>query len=332
MGINRTRFSDAANKFADNVHRPGLWEVWPKYVIRQHRVGERCLLATEPDDLPPRVDLAGRRVSPGSSEEALMSQAIERSKARREVWPYAPLVREPDLFLRFARLADDDGLDQGVVGELDTEKNAAVALSWAHNYGVLGLTSSVEEDGLRIARTIGGKADTVEAFAREAWTASGCLQLYEAATAETLDEDLIASYMPARPRAFAATPASTRAWALDAVASETQRKVAGNVYPALYGDVGRFVPGWDFMNLLGAMWLQMFWLLTASEAPRRCKNWECDKIIAYEQPDQSTRGTNKNDRSGGYKTRIDKAFCSKRCSNRYNYLTRTKPQRRSQAS
>jgi hypothetical protein len=85
-------------------------------------------MATEPDDLPPRVDLAGGRVSPGSPEEALMSQAIERSKARREVWPYSPLVREPDLFLKFARLADDDGLDQGAAGELDTDKNEAVAL------------------------------------------------------------------------------------------------------------------------------------------------------------------------------------------------------------
>jgi hypothetical protein len=329
MGINRTAFAEAANKFADYNHRTGRWEVWPKYVSRQRRDGERYLLATEPDDMPPRVDLADGEISLGSPEETLMKQAIERSKARNEVWSYAPLAREPDLFLKFARLADG-GLDQGDAGKLDTEKNAAVALSWAHDYGVLGLTS-VEDDGLRGTSTKGGEADTVEAFAREAWTANDCLRLYEAATAETLDADLIASYIPSRARAFAATPASTRAWALGAVASETQRKVAGNAYPALYGDVGRFVPGWDFMNLLGAMWLQMFWLLTASEAPRRCKNWECDKIIAYEQPDQPTRGTKKNDRSGGYITRIDKAFCSKRCSNRYNYLTRTKPQRQSQA-
>jgi hypothetical protein len=52
---------------------------------------------------------------------------------------------------------------------------------------------------------------------------------------------------------FSCTPARARAWALDSVATETQRKVAGNAYPALYGEVGRFVPGWDFINLLGAM-------------------------------------------------------------------------------
>jgi hypothetical protein len=85
------------------------------------------------------------------------------------------------------------------------------------------------------------------------------------------------------------------------VASETQQKVAGNAYPGLYGEVGKFVQGWDFMNLLGAMWLQMFWLLTASETPRRCRNWECDKVIAYEQPEPLARVVKKNDRSGGYK-------------------------------
>jgi hypothetical protein len=331
MGINRIAFAEAANKFADNNHRTGGWEVWPKYVSRQRRDGERYLLATEPDDMPPRVDLADGRISLGSPEETLMKQAIERSKARNEVWSYAPLVHVPDLFLKLARLADEEGLDRGAAGELDTDKNAAIALSWAHDYGVLGLTS-VEDDGLRGTSTKGGEADTVEAFAREAWTANDCLRLYEAATAEVMDADLIASYMPSHPRAFAATPASTRAWALDAVASETQLKVAGNAYPALYGEVGNFIQGWDFMNLLGAIWLQMFWLLTASETPRRCRNWECDRIILYEQPEQPMRLMPKNDRSGGYRTRVDKDFCSKKCSNRYNYLTRTKPRRQSRES
>jgi hypothetical protein len=331
MGITKEEFSGAANKIADKAHRAGRWDVYPKYITRQRRDGKRYLIAAEPDDLPPRVDLAGGRISPGSPEETLMNQAIERSKARKEVWPYSPLAREPDLFLRFARLADDDGLDGGAAGELDTDKNADVALSWAHVYGVLGLTS-VEDDGLRGTSTKGGEADTVEAFVRAVWTANDCLRLYEAATAEVLDADLIASYMPSHPRAFAGTPASTSAWALDAVASETQLKVAGNAYPALYGEVGSFIQGWDFMNLLGAIWLQMFWLLTASETPRRCRNWECDRIILYEQPEQPMRLVSKNDRSGGYRTRVDKGFCSKKCSNRYNYLTRTKPRRQSRKS
>ena len=108
-----------------------------------------------------------------------------------------------------------------------------------------------------------------------------------------------------------------REWALVTVASVTQEKVAGNAYPALYGKVGRFVQGWDFRNLLGAMWLQMFWLLTAAEAPHRCR--ECDKIIAYEQPYQP-QGTKKRGRK-------KEKFCDKVCSDSYVYRTKTKPRR-----
>jgi hypothetical protein len=61
--------------------------------------------------------------------------------------------------------------------------------------------------------------------------------------------------------------------------------------PSYYGELGRLVAGWSFTNLLGAMSLQMFWLLTATETPQRCKN------------------------------------CDKRCSNRYTYLTTTKLRR-----
>jgi hypothetical protein len=89
--------------------------------------------------------------------------------------------------------------------------------------------------------------------------------------------------------------------------------------------VDRLAAGWSFTNLLGAMWLQMFWLQTAAETPQRCKN--CDKIIAYEQPDQPMQGMRANDRSAGYRTRRDKRFCDKMCRDRYHYLTVTKPRR-----
>jgi hypothetical protein len=243
-------------------------------------------------------------------------------------WVYHPLVEKPDLFLKFARLADGGGLDPSTVDGLDTDKNAGVALDWTWEHGTLGLTRSDEKEWFRAASTRGGKADTVASFANEAWRANTCLRLYEAATAEELDKDFIASRMYPRDKAFfTRTPARTREWALNIVATETQKKIAGNAYPALYGEVGRFVAGWSFTNLLGAMWLQMFWLLTATETPRRCRNWECDKVIAFKPPDQPAEGTIRNDRSAGYRTRIDKKFCNKTCRDRYHYLTKTKPRR-----
>jgi hypothetical protein len=336
MGITGISFTNAADKLADKEHRKSIWEVWAKYTIRRRKDGQRYVLAVEPDEseLPPRVDLANALeetkgvVAPESPEVELVRQDIERRNLRKEGWVYWPLVREPELFLKFARLADDGGLDNAAtVDGLDTDKNADAALDWTETYGVLGLTPAVEVEGFRGASTRGGKADMVSSFAYEAWLANGCLRLYEAATAEELDMELIASYMgdPHLKPFYTRTPTLTREWALNAVARETQRKVAANAYPALYGEVGRFVAGWSFTNLLGAMWLQMFWLLTATEMPRRCR--QCHKIIAYEQPEQPMQGTKPNDRSGGYRTRRDKMFCDKRCRDRYQYRTKTKPRR-----
>jgi hypothetical protein len=303
MGITENGFLEAANKFADDEHRMGIWEFWAKYDTRSREDGQRYLLAVEPDE-------------------------SERRELCTKSGVYWPLVENPDLFLEFARLADDGGLDNAPTrDELDTDKNRDVALDWAREHGTLGLTRvGPDEFGFRGASTLGGEDDTVAAFAHEAWAANGCLRLYEAATAEELDVDLIASYMTPRGKArYTQLPAKARSSALDEVAFQTQVRIAGNAYPALYGRVGRLAAGWSFTNLLGAMWLQMFWLQTATEVPQRCKN--CDKIIAYEQPDQLMQGTKRNDRSAGYRTRRDKRFCDKTCRDRYHYLTVTKPRR-----
>jgi hypothetical protein len=332
MDITRSSFAEAADKFTDKEQRKGIWELWANYDIRSQKDGGRYVLAVDAD-LPPAPNLkkdiekalekTGGRVFPGSTADALLRKAAERSEARREGWVYWPLVRHPELFLTFARLAEDGGLDNAAtVDELDTDKNAKAAKEWAETYGTLGLTRvERDEHGFQGASTRGGQADTVAAFAYEAWVANGCLRLYEAATAEELDMDLIASYIgnPRYESFYTRTRARAREFALEGVASETQKRVAGNVYPALYGEVGRFVSGWSFTNLLGAMWLQVFWLLTASTAPLRCRNWECDKIISYEQPEQP-QGKKKRGRK-------KEKFCSTKCSNRYVYLTDTKPRR-----
>jgi hypothetical protein len=323
MDFSENSFLNAADKFTDTAHRMGKWEIWAKYEIRLQKHGGRYVLAVEPGDseLPPRVNLENAleetdgTVRPGSHEEELVRRAVERRNLRKEGWVYYPLVRKPDLFLKFARLADGDGLDNAdTVDELDTDKNAEALLDWAWEHGTLGLTPADEKHWFRGASTRGGKADTVSAFAAEAWRANACLRLYEAATAREIDADFIASYMyPSAKTFLTRTPARTREWALNIVATETQHKVAGNAYPALYGEVGRFVSGWSFSNLLGAMWLQMFWLLASEQEPRRCRH--CDKVIGYGGSDQHKRGPKRK-------------FCDKTCRQSYHYETVTKPRRR----
>ncbi len=296
MGIMPEEFSEVAEISVDKELRAGVWAVYEKYRRPCGSGGTRYVEA------PSHIGL----------------------HEKNERWEYRPLVKYPDLFLRFARLSDDGGLDDG----FNTEKNAKVALGWAQDYGLLGLTPAKE----RVAwwgETRGGVEDTVERFAFEAWAANYTLRLYEAATAPGgTDVETIASSISSRHRRrFTGTPGDARDWALEQVVRNVQDRVARHAYPQLYeGADGSFVQGWDFSNLLGAMWLQMFWFLIYGNE-RLCQNPECNRVIAFEQPDQPYEGLSRNNRSGGYATREDKRFCSGRCRNRYNYLTGTKPRR-----
>lgn len=97
-------------------------------------------------------------------------------------------------------------------------------------------------------------------------------------------------------------------------------------HQAVYWEFGEGLPryrtghtawGAGFTNLLGAMWLQMFWLITAADV-RWCKYPRCSNIVVYEQPEQTVDpGLKKNDRSKGYKTRVDKEYCRDLCRLRH---------------
>lgn len=81
--------------------------------------------------------------------------------------------------------------------------------------------------------------------------------------------------------------------------------------------------GGAFESLLGALYLQMAWLLVAKEEVR-CK--QCDRVINYEQPEipweqlLAQKGKRKP-----YKTRSDKEFCSKSCADKWYYEKVRKP-------
>lgn len=94
----------------------------------------------------------------------------EPFQVAKEAFRYSPLLKHVDLFSHFARLAE-------------AEIDAQVALEWANDYGVLGLTPidpSSPQPGRR-DNPLGGERDTVENFATEASLAHRCLRLYEAA-------------------------------------------------------------------------------------------------------------------------------------------------------
>jgi hypothetical protein len=81
----------------------------------------------------------------------------------------------------------------------------------------------------------------------------------------------------------------------------------------------RFALSYGLKNLLGAVWLQMAWLLAAGDGVKRCELLDCFRVIAFEPGEQppldAPRGTR-----GKYKTRKDIRFCKNRgCKQKYHY-------------
>lgn len=72
---------------------------------------------------------------------------------------------------------------------------------------------------------------------------------------------------------------------------------------------------WVPVNLLGAMYLQFYWMMTSFGDLSRCKS--CGQIISHAP---STAGSGQT-----RKPRSDKEFCNSRCRQNYHYQNRIKP-------
>jgi hypothetical protein len=117
------------------------------------------------------------------------------------------------------------------------------------------------------------------------------------------------------------SPEPLKRAALDYVAETVHLRVTGECYPRLYRQRdGTFRRGWGFKSLLGAMWLQMMWLMSASEEDIHLCPW-CRKTVTFEpSPEQPEidPGLKKNARKN-YRTRSDKTYCNADCRAKWNY-------------
>lgn len=219
---------------------------------------------------------------------------------------YAPLRDAPDLFLKFASL----GREGGIVRDEAVE----VMLDWIKTYGALGLQNDE------------GRGESLAKFELAVENASRCLELYEAATADSGargDPDVEALD---RLGDYGQTPKEKREWALQEVTGIVSKRIKKWCYPQLYRvvntEVNRtvgFEQGWGFRSLLGAMYLQMMWLLTEGSDSPRCKKEGCNRIVRigeYEPGDE--KSIEEFEKRGGgrpprYRTRSDKEYCSDNC-------------------
>jgi hypothetical protein len=223
---------------------------------------------------------------------------------------YSPLSY-PDMFLEFAGLADGGEITLGVM------------LEWVEQYGVLGFEGRESRDiDPQRPDLMGGPYDSLLGFDHEARMANAVLRLYEAATDPNgVDVEGIKRYeallsTKAVLREYGHrmdTSAGLRDAALSWVAGKVRRKVAEDCYPELYQEADAFRSGYGFKSLVGAMYLQMMWLMTATGEIRLCQGPGCNKVIAFEPPEPpKDPGLRKNAR-GRYRTRKDKRFCSDNC-------------------
>ncbi len=229
---------------------------------------------------------------------------------------YAPL-RTPELVMDMAALAEK-------------EITPEVVLGWAETYGLLGFpeddTVELREDFANFRARGQGRRDNVARFMEAAGEIRTCLRAYEIATGGEgpLDLEALNAFSGPLPmkalRPWERRVGEERRWVLRVVGRMTQTRISEHCYPKLshYSD-GRFALSYGFKNLLGAIWLQMAWLLSADDGVRRCKLRDCFRVIAFEPGEQPPLDAPKGER-GKYKTREDREFCKNRaCKQKYHY-------------
>src|SRR5215213_11876931 len=120
--------------------RTGEWRVFPHYQSRELDNGDAYFFAPpwQIDESDPEMlklyeavrrslEMDDMHDADSASETAARHAGIWRENEPRS---YKPLVDEPDLFLKFARLVEEGPITENVMRE------------WVNSYGVLGLDKS----------------------------------------------------------------------------------------------------------------------------------------------------------------------------------------------
>jgi hypothetical protein len=217
------------------------------------------------------------------------------------------LQEEPDLFLRFARVWQEPDFTR-------------TALAFVHRYGLPCDTTPRHSRG-RPAQL------SLRRFFEESRRAWVVLSLYESVVnrdetaakrllADQREDDFFGHYylmslttpwppdddspLTARQVALAAS-----LYATESVVKELCEQQAV-IFPG-YAEVGpsSVKVRWSFKNLLGAMYLQMWWLITSGGNLARCEH--CRRLISLSRSNPE-----------GRKRRRDKRFCDDACRQAYH--------------
>jgi hypothetical protein len=233
--------------------------------------------------------------------------------------PYMPLEFAPHLFLSFSRLHEEGEFEESV-------------LAWSNKYGVIG--------GDRFGRLSESGRVPIARFREEAKRAWVVIRLYESAlnsdaqavqsllhryrddqliqallaeyrksalfiavSSESPDEEIPGHHLLpfALYEAVRVVNRTVRTYChRELVPTMTFRK-GGRLLADPTGTVGK----WIFSDLLGAMYLQMYWLIEAGDKLTRCGH--CGRVISLARPHPK-----------GRKPRNDMRYCDDACRQAYH--------------
>jgi hypothetical protein len=290
----------------DKLLRSAGWPVYEHYEIDEDRLFVEAPI--------------GSLITPDGSLRDPMEDALSF---------YAPL-RTPELLVDLAALADKP-------------ITAETVKDWADVYGLLAC--SQEEDVVRGELVVAGdfkvphegRRDSVARFAEVAGEVRTCLRAYEALKREgpmKLEElDVSLDRLPPKALHRRERHKSTeRPWLYGVIGRMIQIRIYEHCFPQFTVFTrskipsGRFGLGYGFHSLLGAVWLQMAWMLHADNETR-CKLFDCGRVITIKPGEPASDadfkdfdGKFKSNVRGRYKTRKDTEFCKNRpCRQKYSY-------------
>jgi hypothetical protein len=231
-----------------------------------------------------------------ASRDDILSYRIRPKYEDDSRWSiYQPLDDTPDLFLRFAQLYNQ-------------ERTAETALAWIRQYGSLETEHPGNPEPIE---------ETLGLFFQEVDRAAGTLAMYESVLNHDSDAAEQVTCHTFRPLT---EPYLEEFWegpkvsndipgylglALITASFEVSKMVERFVRLSLSVSPGVPSPSrvhayYGFYSLLGAMYLQMFWVMESSGTVTRCQY--CGKAIFLSRPNP-----------GGRKRRTDRRFCNDAC-------------------
>ena len=278
----RENFICARDNETDQRYLATGWTVYRDFDVEKTEYGAHLHAKWRDPGLP-----RPRKLPDGSEGRSYSAEWL--SKDDNASRSYAPLRDEPDLFLRFASLAEQDS------GIEDRDGRLEITEKWIKTYGVLGLGYENESKHELVHGWKSDRRENLILFWEEVHRAADCITAYQAGTA------------PARMLKHSNIPGKTttekRMSAAQTLSHQLNRKLQHECYPEVYYGVLRDTGepagaglSWGFRSLLGAMYLQLAWRIKA----RQCEAPGCNNII-------------------GLHERRDKKTCSHSCKERRRY-------------